>query len=411
MDHHTLLPAWGQAGLSATLASGAGLPVEGGSAFVLSEGPQPLLGIYAGIASGDEKSDEATRSQPVLRYALQATVRHLVAGRWYPDGGPLKRLLHCMCTPVGSTVDILHSPEFLAACYKGLQTCGSPWSCVHCAPKIAVRRREELRQAVKQHEERGGRLALLTYTLQHNQSDLLGNLVRSMALARRAIKSGRGSVERVQRFGILGTVRAFEITHGVNGWHPHSHELLFLAGPINLDGLVAECRVAWSRAVAAAGLRDVNEHGVVGTAADLSISGYLSKFGHDRAWGLESEVTFGAVKRGRLGSRSPVGLLLDYQAGDDPSGVLWLQFAETVKGLNQLVWSPGLKARFRLGPDLTDEQVAQQVNGAFSVLLASLTWQQWRVVLGNDARGEVLAMAAAGDGVQLWDYLAGLGVV
>ena len=32
------------------------------------------------------------------------------------------------------------------------------------------------------------------------------------------------------RQGFKGLIRSLEVTHGANGWHPHTHELWFLKG-------------------------------------------------------------------------------------------------------------------------------------------------------------------------------------
>ncbi len=411
MDNHTLLPTSGQVGLPAAISlTGADLP-GGGSAVVLSGAENPLQNPLLGTNAKSASTPQKVARSVVLRYALQASARDAVWARWYPTGGPLARLTHCSRTPVAMTVDVLHSVEFRVACYRGLQTCGSAWSCPVCAAKIAIRRRAELQRGAAAHDGRGGRLALVTYTLRHHQGDLLANMVRSMGLARREVKSGRGSVSLAARWGIGGSVRALEVTHGVNGWHPHYHELLFLAGPVDAVQLADDLRVSWGRAVERAGLRDVNDHGVDVTLADMSIADYLTKYGHERTWGLESEVTLGTLKSGRFGGRSPIQLLADYHAGDVESGKLWLEYAEVMKGQRQLAWAPGLRERLGLGVEQTDEQIAATTDGTFAVVLASLTRDQWRVVLANDARAEVLGVAAAGSVADLWQYLGELGVV
>ncbi len=41
--------------------------------------------------------------------------------------------------------------------YRGLQVCGSVWSCPVCASKITERKRQELVKVIEQHVKRGGR--------------------------------------------------------------------------------------------------------------------------------------------------------------------------------------------------------------------------------------------------------------
>ena len=80
------------------------------------------------------------------------------------------------------------------------------------------------------------------------------------------------------------------------------------------------------------------------------------------------------------------------------------------RGRHQLVWSDGLRAR--LLPELeekSDEELANE-HDEMAVLLATLTLSQWRAVVGNDARAELLSVAASGDRAQLVSFLACLGI-
>lgn len=367
------------------------------------------LGTIAGIPTPCVDGTQVEYSARVWRFALQAAARERVLAYYWPDGGELRRLAHCLRTPYGSSVDLLYVPEHKAGAFRGLQTCGSPWSCPVCAAKIAVRRREELRRGVVEHERRGGCVALVTYTIRHKHGDDLGNLLRSMAAAREQLKSGKAATTLAARFSVVGSVRGLEVTHGANGWHPHYHELLFLSRPPNPDQLRAVLLARWAAAVVDAGLRDITEHGVDVQLADLSVADYITKYGHERTWGVESEITLGQVKRGRVKGSTPVQLLAGYYDGDAGAGDLWLEYARVMKGQRALWWSRGLRASLALGEEKTDAEIASD-RDAVGVLLARLSWQQWRVVLANDARAELLAVLATNDAAAVWSFLRGLGV-
>ena len=369
--------------------------------------PAPLLGNNAGIATPLSGENACTQAL-IRRYALQAAARERVLSYSWPAGGELFRLVKCMRTPYGAAVDVLHVPEHRAAVYRGLTTCGSPWSCPVCAAKIAIRRREELRQGLAEHERQGGRVALVTYTIRHKHGDDLANLLRAMAAARRQLKSGKAAGTLADQFAIVGSVRALEVTHGDNGWHPHYHELVFLSRPVNPARLRATLLARWAGAVVDAGLRDITHRGVDVQLADLSVADYITKYGHERTWGVESEVTLGRVKQGRYGGRTPVQLLADYNDGDAGAGDLWLEYARVLKGQRSLWWSPGLRASLALQEEKTDAEVASD-RDAVGVLLASLDRQQWRRVLANDARAELLAVAGSGDPARVAAFLLALG--
>ncbi len=407
MDHHTLLPAWGQAVLPAdTLQPGAGLPLDGGSAVVFSGAENPLLGINAEYASASSEY----LPPGVGKYMLAATARALIQFGWPPYGGPLEWVAKCHVVRWRKTVDVLYAPEYQSATLRGLTTCASPWACSICAPKISVRRREELRAGIASWEAGGGRVALVTYTLRHKLGDDLGLMLRAMGAARRSLKSGRRAQTIMQSFGLVGSVRSLEVTHGANGWHPHYHELAFLrAGvdPLALQGVLLD---VWSAAVVDAGLRDITSRGVDVTMADLTVADYLSKFGHDRVWGLDAEIMLGRLKRAHLKGATPVQLLTAAMAGDIEAAALWLEYAAATKGQRQTVWSNGLRALLGLGKPETDRDVAAAIDGAFSVLLASLTGAQWRVVVANDAIPELVGVAYRGVAADLWQFLADLGV-
>ena len=371
--------------------------------------PAALLGTNAGISSPTLEIGQIEYSVRVYRYALQAAARDRAISYSYPAGGELFRLVKCMRTPYGASVDVLHVPEHGSAVYRGLTTCGSPWWCPVCSSKIAMRRRDELRQAIAEHERRGGCVALVTYTIRHKHGDDLANMLRDMSAARVELKSGKSAVSLAARFGIAGSVRALEVTHGVNGWHPHYHELLFLAGVIDPLKLRQVLLSRWGVAVVDAGLRDITEHGVDVQMADLLVADYVTKYGHERAWGVESEITLGRMKQGRYQGQTPIQLLAGYYDGDQAAGDLWLEYARVLKGQRALWWSQGLRAALGLCEEKTDAEIASD-RDAFGVLLAALNRDQWRRVLANDARAELLHVASSGDVSALWAFLRSLGV-
>jgi len=45
--------------------------------------------------------------------------------------------------------------------------------------------------------------------------------------------AGRQWIQFKETFGLVGTIKAVEVTHGGNGWHPHIHVLFFVDAPMN----------------------------------------------------------------------------------------------------------------------------------------------------------------------------------
>jgi hypothetical protein len=346
----------------------------------------------------------------VGKYVLKAEARALVLDEFPDRGGVLERLVKCHVVPWAKTVDVLHAPEYQRACLRGLTTCASVWVCPLCSAKISVRRRGEIRLGISAWEAAGGRVVLVTYTLRHKRGDDLEFMLGAMGAARRALKSGRAAQSLGRAFAVAGSIRSLEITYGDNGWHPHYHELLFVAGGVDLAALMVQLLAGWSAALAGAGLRDITDRGVDVRAADLSVADYLSKFGHDRAWGLDAEITMGRMKQAHLGGRTPIQLLAASVAGDVGAGDLWLAYAVATRGQVQTTWSNGLRARLGLAVAQSDAQVAASIEGIYSALLVALTRSQWRVVRANDAIPELMAVAGRGVAADLWQFLADLGV-
>jgi hypothetical protein len=249
---------------------------------------------------------------------------------------------------------------------------------------------------------------MVTYTLRHRVGDDLPGLLAGLKSARDFATSGKGVGKLYALAGVVGSVRALEVTFGENGWHPHLHELLFLEHDAGIGCLNMGLRARWERAVGRAGLRSVNEHGFDFTLADCDIAAYVAKFGHQRGWNVEHELTKQVTKKGRGKGWTPTELLSAYALdGNEPAGELWRIYALAMKGKRQLHWSKGFRARLGLGAEKSDEELAEETD-RLGVLLASLNAWEWSVVLDADARAGLLAVGAGGNPADVQGFLADL---
>lgn len=394
------------------------------------------LGIYTEIASqpqnglenqrkvtdecgstGDERNDEnragfdglgASGDFYVQRFYLQSLARELV---------PEKRVGWCLrrvaLNVAGGDgwVRIMHNSERNTAHYSGLVVCGLLWACPVCAAKISEGRRVELAAAIKAS---GYHAVLVTYTLRHNVSDRLKSLLDDTLEAYRKLKSGRRWQGVKASYQWVGSVRSLEVTHGGHGWHPHIHELVLLAAPLDDTtryALLSELRDMWLHALAKTGRDASYLWGIDVRDAAAEVADYVAKFGREpieeKRWTLEHELTKSAVKKARRGGRSPMQLLWDYGQGDQEAGQLWREYALTFHGRNQLVWSRGLRALLGLGAVVSDAELAKECDPAARIL-AELDRNQWEVVLRNEARGELLRVARSGSAAAVFDFLDGL---
>ncbi len=336
----------------------------------------------------------------VDRFILQSVARKFL---------PKSRTDKCLrLRQKGKQVEVWKSHEFKTASFSGLQTCGSVWVCPVCAAKVGPRRGGEIVAAMAAHQAAGGKVTLLTLTTPHQRIDKLADLLAMQKKALNGFKNDRRVEAIFQAMGIIGDIKALEVTHGRlspsnNGWHPHYHILQFgglTPGHVPLDWLQMldfeqVLYERWAAACVRAGLGEPSRAHGLKLDDGSKAAKYVSK------WGLEDEMTKGHTKKA-LHGETPFDFLRAYLADstDKQAGALFREFAETFKGKRQLVWSRGLKKRYAIG-ELSDDELAAQKDDQ-ARLLGQITLEQWCDVLAVDGRGVVLQLAAAGG----WDAVA-----
>lgn len=324
-----------------------------------------------------------------MRYILQSCARELL---------PRERVGDCLrlVIPIAQYVEIRKVKGDQKAFYKNLAVCGSVWHCPVCAAKISEHRRAELQTALNGWK---GGVLMATYTLSHNLATKLSKTLESLKIAYRAGKAGKAYQHFKFQFGVVGSVRALELTYTRNGWHPHIHELIFTEQELSPELQTQMYNYLWkhwTEAIRKEGQFASKEHGINLTKADNDIAEYVAKWGHEPltpGWGAAREITKQVSKRSRGDKgETPQQLLYDYFEGDNHKGELWVEYAMTMKGSKQLIWSKGLKETIVLPSFETDEEIAE-AEPTNSVLIAQLTHQQWRAILVSRMRGEVLQKA------------------
>lgn len=351
---------------------------------------------------------EQSTARTIRRYALQSAARDLL---------PREAVAKCMRRIIPGVerdaVSVLYSPSKEAAHFGGLQICKSVWHCPVCSAKISEKRREDLSTGLRNWSEmytaQNRRVLLVTFTLQHDKGDDLSVVYTALKRARRLLVSGRKAKPFNNEYGIKGHVRSLELTYGVNGWHPHLHVLMFFDQEVPIIPFEAAIKARWSECVQSAGRYASWEHGCDVRFSDADIADYVAKWGYEPKWTPAHEMAKSGSKIGRRGGNTPMQLLSDYLDGDQRAGRLWMQYAVNFKGERQLHWSKGMRQLLGLATEKTDEELAVEQD-EIAVILASLTVGAWRVVIANDARGELLEVASSGDVNRVQTFLARLGV-
>lgn len=294
------------------------------------------LGIYT-------KSDSTLATYRLAKFSLQSQSAKLLSH---------ERVKSCLRCRIDSSIQVgvKYNTKREQAHYSNLQRCGSVWHCPVCASIITEKRRAEIKQAIDKHN---GGLYMLTLTFPHYSGDNLKMLLSGLELAIKRFFGGRKSKSIFDQMGKIGHIRALEVTHGRNGWHPHFHLLIFTKQELPSDYDTSPLLELWQNACRLAKLPIPNaKYGLNWKKGDYS--GYVSK------WGIDNEIAKGHVKSGKNGNSTAWDLLkLSMLPNGDEFGKLFQEFAISFKGRRQLSWSNGLKAMFGIG-EKTDEQLAEE---------------------------------------------------
>ena len=354
--------------------------LENGSESVSENEPEGVSGhalpwYYAKFASTPGQDPISSRRR--LRYRLRHLLREVTT---------VTRCRACGSEPIGLGVSIKMSTDKsgrTTAGYGGLETCGRIWLCPVCAAKIRVRRGDEVAEGVGRHIASGGGAYFVTATLPHDQGDALTASLETLTKTWRYLTQGRRYQDEKDRFGILGTIKAIEVTHGRNGWHPHIHAVILTTRKLEvlelcdwygrLDGRWATglVRNNWNPGKQPYRFRlDLVTTGANGLAA------YVTKV---QDAGLGNELARADMKSGRKSSRTPFEILADFgNEGLADDLELWWEYEQATTGKSAIRWSKGL--RKLLLPDQaeqTDEEIAAEEHDGESIaILARNLWHR-----------------------------------
>lgn len=373
-------------------ANGQGVPL--GITTELASPPAGELVEWAGAAVAGQVAERR-----MGRYRLQNAAVKLLPGA---------RVAGCMRSllPGRASVAVMHSAAVGRAHFKGLMTCGSAWVCPVCASKISERRRVELSDALDRNSELTP--VLVTFTLAHDRGDRLAELVDFLNDGLRRARSGAPWGRLRRRFGLVGSVSALEVTWGqAAGWHPHRHLLMFStlrADGIDAEDLRARLTDRFGRMVARRGRYVSAIYGVDVRLGDGAVGNYLAK----ERWGLGAEVTKAGVKKARSGY-SPWELLECYSKGAAWAGRLFVEYAAAMRGRSQLRWSAGLRDRLGVGVEVSDQELAEEEREP-AIEVARLTWAEFKELVRQGRRAQLLAVADSGRADWVDVYLVAWGI-
>ena len=343
-------------------------------------------------------SHAAQAMSPLLRHkwARKQRVSDLIKAN-FKLRSKFRRVLGCCRTIVkGDSVKIVRSAASGNAAYHNLLTCGNVWACPVCAAKIQARRGEEISRAVDWAYSHGYKVAMITRTQPHHAGQALADIIAGHCAATRIFKAGRWYQDFKGALGVIGSIRASEVTHGQNGWHWHSHELLLYKDEQALRDYSLAIKGRWIACCESAGLQIADKGAMMAYGVDIMTgchaTDYLAKLG--RSWGVDKEISRASAKRGAG--------LTPFELAEAGEAELFAEYLLATAGKAQLVWSRGLKAMVGVD-DVTDEEIAEAAEDSTDTI-AEVSRVGWDAVLDEHAEAELLTVATQGgyDAVKAW---------
>ena len=352
----------------------------------------------------------AARSE---RYKLQKAASDILFHLKKDDGRPFFRVTGCLRSKVEKgTVKILKGQKSDTCFFANLQRCGSVWTCPVCAAQITNHRASEIIKAQEAHTKNGFMTLMLTLTHSHKLNTKLVDTMQNLPLALKYMRNQRAYKNLLQNYDYQGLIRALETTYSdVNGFHVHTHELLFFnknALPLGkIKDVIFDC---WLKACKKYGLGEPSRARGVDLKVAFSPSDYLQKFDKSQNWGAAPELTKSHVKKGKNTSLTAFDFLRLASSTDstikNKYSDLFTEYALSFYGKRQLYWSRGLKKHFKIDEITDDEILEDELDDA--EIVAEISPKNWTFIcsLPFDVRGSLLRYAELGGFDAVHTYIA-----
>jgi hypothetical protein len=288
----------------------------------------------------------------------------------------------------------------------GMSTCGSAWICPVCAAKIRYHRADEVSRAVVAALNQGMGALFVTRTIPHSAEDKLGVTLGLLAEGRRYVANQKLVKGARKAAGYLGGIAAKEITYGLQGWHPHSHDLDFYKHELTLEHFAALSSVYYDYLewfYSQNGFDGLSrQHGVRVEHVQLggdALARYVAKLQEGAAIRLHAahELTRADLKQGRAGSLMPFDIACEFfETGDMALLELYHEYERETKGKSAIRFTEGLRARLLPNePDKSDpELAAEEVGGVEVVRFAG--WFYRKIARVPGLEGKILTALDTG---------------
>lgn len=362
------------------------------------------LGNTTELGSQDEFT--AKYGYTALRFYLLELARELI---------PESRIKVCWRYPLPARtcIEIIYSDELGRARASGTMKCGLGWVCPACMMYIQEQRRSELTKALGR-ADKDYFSVLATYTFRHNAGMRLAPMLKQMQKSFRLVKTGRDWQTLKSEYMLIGSVKAVEITHGVNGWHPHIHELLLVNRELleiahdltpsdYAQSLQNQMGRRWIESLKTVGLSAIDGVAFDVRSSQADIAEYVAKWGRvprDADLNVNpDEVAYSVSKNARNGNFSVLDILYQSAVEDKYKG-LFREYHAATTGRSQLQWSRGLKALLDI-EIIRDEIAAEGIETPTDRILAEVGIELWKYISRTGKMAQVMTYANAGDANRL----------
>jgi len=314
----------------------------------------------------------------------------------------------CGVLLLADQVALKYGLDTSTAFYSGLMSCGRVHTCPVCQAKIQERRREEISNAMESAVTDGKKCVMVTLTFPHKSFDKLNEMLVKHAAALKMFRDGRMLKKELLFSGYIGLIRCLEITAGVNGWHPHTHELWFVDKDCDAYHLQKTILDQWEHACKETGLLTEDKvidfrRRAVDVKDNARNSDYIAKM-KDGHWGADREIAKASGKSS--GGAHPFELLCEccgaLPLSKERRKEMFLEYTKAIHGKRQLFWTRSLRNRYAV-VEVSDQEIVDAPD-EIGIIMGMISSARWKIVLREVAEAELLKRAETGGWQSVEDW-------
>ena len=297
-------------------------------------------------------------------------------------------------------ITINYSRLYNKASYSKIFQCGNVWLCPVCSARINVKRSKEIEKTIDYAYQNGYKVAMITFTNPHVKDDKLADIIEKHNNAlKKVLNNNKSTLLFYKRIGnpFKYRITAKEVTYGRNGWHWHTHILMFTSKDADITKEYDYLLNKWYKYCLEEGfvIKDKDAFFKYGLDIidNMSSSQYLTKYG--KFWGIDKEFTNKEAKNPKNGNIAPFYLL---DAGYEKQ---FVEYAYATKGRKQITWSNGLKRVCGIREKTDKELVKEEDEKANNVKIAEVDSVLWQLIMEKKLEASILRVIERFGGVGL----------